>query len=224
MGKLCKLMFATLLSAAVITSCKSANSNEDEVIDSSDTLKMNTYDLALYELKGHPHHVKRTTYFDVSLDSGRFEIDTLGTNVVSTTIHFSPDGSYRAKEHEVIKRDSVGRIIYWRNRRPNVGKVPVGFASDGLEYTYVNDNHMVTDGMGAFSVIVYDDDAKIVGQHTISAVNRLSTSAFNIYRKFDDHDNWTERVTVWTTQGAKDSIPGVNYSIDRREITYYKVK
>ena len=42
----------------------------------------------------------------------------------------------------------------------------------------------------------------------------------NIYRAEDSRGNWTERLTIWVTQG-RTSAPHLSYTLDRREIIYY---
>lgn len=176
-------------------------------------------DLRYYELKGNVKSSKLTTFFGVKADDGSMAVDS--SKMTSSTAYFDKLGGYVAKENERIRRDGQGRIVRWEDRRPNLKSAHPGFLKDTLTYEYVTPNQLVSRGRGAMSVIVFDDDCKIVGQFVHPEFADAEMSAFNVYKEFDRHGNWTERLTVWTTRGSGDKLPDVHYSLDRREIIYY---
>lgn len=176
-------------------------------------------DLRYYELKGNVKSSKITTFFGVRPDDASMAVDS--SRMTSSTAYFDKLGGYVAKENERIRRDGQGRIVRWEDRRPNLKSAHPGFLKDTLTYEYVTPNQLVSRGRGAMSVIVFDDDCKIVGQFIHPEFADAEMSAFNVYKEFDRHGNWTERLTVWTTRGSGDRLPDVHYSLDRREITYY---
>jgi len=176
-------------------------------------------DLRSYELKGNVKSSKTTSFFGVKVNGEEVTVDS--TKMTSSTAYFDKLGGYVAKENERIRRDKEGRIIRWEDRRPNLKSAHPGFLKDTLTYEYVTPNQLVSRGRGAMSVIVFDDDCKIVGQFIHPTFADAEMSAFNVYKEFDPRGNWTERLTVWTSRGAGESLPKVNYSLDRREIVYY---
>lgn len=188
---------------------------------STDSITSASQDLKLYELKGPVKECTKTSYFDVTMQGDRFVVDSAGTNVVKSTAHFDSNGNYVAKSHERVTRDKQGRLTRWEDRRPNVDNIHGGVLKDTLQYSYINGNHVLSDGMGVYALVVFDDDNKVVGQYTVPSSTRKATSAFNVYKAFDDRGNWTERVTIWSTEGMNDPHPSVHYSIDRRDIVYY---
>lgn len=214
-----------LLAAAAMSmfSCGGGSDESSETVGAADTGEAGpaVNDLALYELNGDVKKVVKTTYYDVDLINEEYKIDSLGENVIESTIYFDEDGRLKPRKDEVVKRDAKGRIVYWEDHRPNAKGQAVGYLKDTLSYKYVNGNHMINDGMGNYSVIVFDDDNKVVGQYMVPRQNYSQSCAFNVYKKFDKQGNWTERVTIWSTQGKDAPRPSLKYSIDRRDITYY---
>ena len=213
--------------AVVTIACGSPATPADDIGDTPqeviDSLVECSADLRLYELKGHVKDCTRKSFFNVvTTADGSFTVDSTGRDTLVATAHFDIRGTYLPKKHERVRRDSAGRIVRWEDRRANVDNIPGGFLKDTIEYRYIDDNHLISDGMGQYAVIVYDNDRKVVGQYTVPRFNRVNTSAFNVYKAFDENGNWTERLTIWSTQGVNDSLPHVSYSIDRRIITYYK--
>ncbi len=218
-----KFILALMAGAAMAlaSSCGTSGTADEASAEAAADTTVCT-DLALHELHGPVKECTKTSYFDVKLDGDSYTVvDTVGDAVISSTARFDEQGRYIKKENESIRRDEMGRIVRWEDHRPNAENVPGGFLKDTLEYKYVNGNHLVSTGMGAYAVIVYDDEGKVVGQYTAPELTKTYTSAFNVYKKFDKKGNWTERLTIWSTMGAKDSIPHLNYSVDRREIIYY---
>lgn len=219
------LFVLSLLTAAAM-SMFSCGGNSEEVTDAAEVAEgeeavASVNDRAIYELNGDVKKVVKTTYYDVDLINEEYKIDSLGQNVIESTIYFDEDGKLKPRKDEVVRRDAKGRIVYWEDHRPNAKGQAVGYLKDTLSYKYVNGNHMVSDGMGNYSVIVYDDDNKVVGQYMVPRQNYSQNCSFNVYKKFDKNGNWTERVTIWSTQGKDASKPSVKYSIDRRDISYY---
>lgn len=187
------------------------------------------YDLYLYELAGPVKEVTHTTCYSVAPDGrGGYQVtDSSKSAIQSSTIHFTQDGHLRLKDDESVRRDTLGRLVKWRNNRPNAKGVPVSFAADTLRYTWIDDNHLLSSGMGAYAVIVYDRSTgapRVVGQYAVPNLGPTRTSAFNIYTQVDRRGNWTERVTIWSTEGNNGREPSLNYTIERRAIRYYPVK
>lgn len=216
-----RTMCAVALTTVALSGCGDSDkvSNNDYLAD-TDSMSVLGQDLSLYELKGSPREVTKTTYFDVVRQNDSYQIGD-STKTQMSAIRFSEDGKYLPKKDEKVRRDSEGRITYWENNHPVAAKVPIGFSKDTLGFKYIDQNHMVSDGMGQYAVVVYDDDHKIIGQTTVSRLNHITTSAHNIYKRFDKNGNWTERLTIWSTQGVSDPLPKVHYTIDKRTITYY---
>ncbi len=197
----------------------SCSSSTDDAADMEQYYGPMSADLRSYELKGNVKSSKTTSFFGVKVNGEEVTVDS--TKMTSSTAYFDKLGGYVAKENERIKRDKEGRIIRWEDRRPNLKGAHPGFLKDTLTYEYVTPNQLVSRGRGAMSVIVFDDDCKIVGQFIHPTFADAEMSAFNVYKEFDPHGNWTERLTVWTSRGAGASLPKVHYSLDRREIVYY---
>ncbi len=214
---LCAASAAGVILAGCGSSDKEANS---EYLADTDTVAAFGTDLALYELIGSPRDVSKTTYYDVVADNGNYRIAD-STKSRMSAIRFSEAGKYLPKKDERVRRDDQGRINYWENFHPVAAKVPIGFSKDTLAFRYIDDNHLISDGMGQYAVVVYDNDHKIIGQTTVSRLNHITTSAHNVYNKFDKNGNWTERLTIWSTQGVNDALPTVHYTIDKRTISYY---
>ncbi|MDE6325719.1 MAG: hypothetical protein K2M02_06070 [Duncaniella sp.] len=212
--------FAALLLTA---SCGSpaATVNEKEEADASE---LRSGDLAVFELCGRVRNVTKTTYYNVTLiDGDSLSIDTNAVNRIETKIYFDSLGHYVKRRNERIERDSEGRIIKWSDGRPNIKGLHGGFLRDTLRYNHVSENLVESSGMGQFATTIYDDNHRIIGQYTNPLSDKNSGdigSCFNIYRAEDDRGNWTERLTVWVTQGKSES-PHVSYTVDTREIIYY---
>lgn len=214
-----------------ITACGSSPAeSEVEVTDDEEfdpmtvaSRQVTTHDLRHYELVGPVKSCRRTTYFDVVRgEDGELTVDTLGTNFVESTAYFDEIGGYVTKKSERLRRDEQGRIVRWEDRHPNYSSIHPGFLKDTLAYEYIDSNHIRASGLGSVTVVVTDDLGNIVGQQSVSTSPRYNTSASNIYRRYDRHGNWTERLTVWSTQVGDDSVPSMHYSIDRRKLSYYK--
>lgn len=180
-----------------------------------------TPDLRHYELVGPVKSSTRTTYYALQEVDGQLQPDTASTNKVMAVAYFDEAGGYVSKKDERIRRDNQGRITRWEDRHPNYSSIHPGFLKDTLAYTFESDNVMRVTGKKMETVVVTNPLGFILGQHTHSTSPRYDTTASNIYRKYDSHGNWTERLTVWTTRTEGDSIPSVRYSIDRRRIIYY---
>ena len=179
-----------------------------------------TSDLALFELRDRVKRVTTTTYYNVTPGPDSVAIDTLPANRLTTVVYFDSLGRYVPRRDERLRRDEQGRIIRWEDRRPNLRRLHGGYLKDTLTYRHTSPNVVQTSGMGDYAVTVYDDNHRIVGQYTDPLVDGEHTAVFNIYRDGDQRGNWTERLSVWTTQtpGAR---PHISYSLDRREIIYY---
>lgn len=213
---------------------------EDSSSDAAADYVFESSDLALFELHHRVKRVTTTTYYDVTpVTPDSVTVDTLPDHRIQTVVYFDTLGHYLARRDERITRDDLGRIIRWDDRRPNLRRVHGGFLRDTLTYRHISPNVVTSSGMGDFAVTVYDDRSRIVGQYTdpLSApapkastadeppprpkrVTDTNTAVFNIYRAEDSHGNWTERLSVWTTQ-APDSRPHISYTLERRTITYY---
>ncbi len=210
---------ALLLTASCSSPDHAANENEETA-----SPEFHTGDLAIFELCGRVRNVTKTTYHKVTLiDGDSLSIDTNAVNRVETKIYFDSLGHYVKRRNERIERDSEGRIVKWSDGRPNIKGLHGGFLRDTLRYNHVSENLVKSSGMGQFATTIYDDNHRIIGQYTnpLSNQNRGDIgSCFNIYRAEDNHGNWTERLTVWVTQGESE-IPHVSYTVDTREIIYY---
>ncbi len=177
-------------------------------------------DLSLLELIHRVKRVEKTTFYNVIHRADSLVIDTAVANRLQTTIYFDSLGNYVQRRDERIERDDLGRIVRWEDRRPNHYRLHGGFLKDTLGYHHVSANVVESDGMGDFAVTVYDDRHRIVGQYTDPLIDGEHTAVFNIYREDDDRGNWTERLSVWTTQSAG-GRPHISYTLDRRKIIYY---
>lgn len=179
-----------------------------------------TTDLSLFELRHRVKRVVKTTYWQATPGPDSVEVDTAAVNVTVTTAYFDTLGRYVARRDERLRRDEQERITRWEDRRPNLRRQHGGFLKDTLGYTHVSSNVVMSEGMGDFAVTVYDDERRIVGQYTDPVVDGEHTAVFNLYRATDSLGNWTERLSVWTTQqpGAR---PHISYTLDRRKIVYY---
>lgn len=206
---------------AILSSCSESIGHDGEALPVDEGAEVfETSDLSLFELRHRVKRVNTTTYYNVIPGSDSVTVDTTATNRLVTTIYFDSLGHYVPRRDERIKRDEWGRIIRWEDRRPNLNRQHGGFLKDTLSYEHVSPNVVRSNGMGDYAVTVYDDDRRIVGQYTDPAVDGEHTAVFNIYRTEDLHGNWTERLSVWTTQqpGAR---PHISYTLERREIIYY---
>lgn len=177
-------------------------------------------DLSLFELRHRVKRVSKTTWWEAVPGPDSVAVDTTASKVTVTVAYFDSLGNYVSRRDERFRRDRWGRIIRWEDRRPNLNRQHGGFLKDTLSYEHVSPNVVRSNGMGDYAVTVYDDDRRIVGQYTDPAVDGEHTAVFNIYRTEDLHGNWTERLSVWTTQqpGAR---PHISYTLERREIIYY---
>lgn len=179
-----------------------------------------TSDLSLFELRDRVKRVTTNTYYNVTLDADSVIIDSVPANVVTTEVYFDSLGHYVPRRDERLRRDEWGRIVRWEDRRPNLRRVHGGFLKDTLSYRHVSSNVVQSTGMGDYSITVYDDRRRVVGQYTDPLADGEHTAVFNLYRDDDERGNWTERLSVWTTQSTG-SRPHISYSLDRREIVYY---
>lgn len=220
------LMAASIL----ICSCSSDGDEQSEAEDDVETFdyagviatQTSTPDLRHYELAGPVKSCRRTTFYDVVRDNdNKLAIDTAGRNIVESTAYFSPEGSYIPKEHERIRRDENGRINHWEDRSPNYPAIHPGFLKDSYDFEHIDNNHHKVASSTMVSYVITDDYGKIIGEQIHSNDPKFDTSAHNVYRKYDKHGNWTERLTIWTTHVGGDSLPTARYSIDHRRIIYY---
>ncbi|MCM1522617.1 MAG: hypothetical protein NC039_08205 [Muribaculaceae bacterium] len=179
-----------------------------------------TTDLSLLELRHRVKRVVKTTYWKATPGVDSVVVDTTAANVTVTVCYFDSLGNYVARRDERIRRDEYGRIIRWEDRRPNLNRQHGGFLKDTLSYEHLSPNVVRTNGMGDFAVTVYDDERRIVGQYTDPVIDGEHTAVFNIYRDEDSRGNWTERLSVWTTQ-QPDVRPHISYTLEKREIVYY---
>lgn len=189
-------------------------------LEDSDDAPFESADLSLLELMHRVKRVTKTTYYKVTPGGDTLAIDTNAVNRLETTIYFDSLGNYVQRRDERIRRDELGRMVRWEDNRPNLRRLHGGFLKDTLSYKHVSENVVESEGMGDFAVTVYDDRHRIVGQYTDPQIDGEHTAVFNIYRKEDERGNWTERLSVWSTQ-TPGSRPHVSYTLDRREITYY---
>lgn len=209
--------------ALILTSCGSAEPPIQEK-EESGMSDFHTDDLDIFELCGRVKNVTKTTYYKVVLNDGdSLAIDTNAVNRVETKIYFDSLGHYVKRRNERLERDAEGRIVKWSDGRPNIKGLHGGFLRDTLRYQHISENLMESSGMGQFATTVYDDNRRIVGQYTKPLSDQSggdTGSCFNIYRSEDQYGNWTERLTVWVTQGTS-GTPHVSYTVDTREIIYY---
>lgn len=218
------LNFMHILPAAlllgVITACSGSGENADSTGHETDE-SFETSDLALFELNGRVRNVTATTYYNVTPAGDSVRVDTAVSSVSKTVIYFDSLGNYVPRRDERIKRDSLGRMTRWEDHRPNLRRIHGGFLKDTLTYRYDSPNVMCSSGMGEYAITVYDNSHRVVGQYTdpLGDVGEQA-AVFNIYRQEDKRGNWTERLSVWTTQ-APDERPHVSYTLTRRDIVYY---
>lgn len=201
-------------------SCVGETGGEDSSAREVDGELFETSDLSLFELRDRVKRVTTNTYYNVTLDADSVIIDSVPANVVTTEIYFDSLGHYVPRRDERLRRDEWGRIVRWEDRRPNLRRVHGGFLKDTLSYRHVSSNVVQSTGMGDYSITVYDDRRRVVGQYTDPLADGEHTAVFNLYRDEDERGNWTERLSVWTTQSTG-SRPHISYSLDRREIVYY---
>lgn len=180
-----------------------------------------TSDLSLMELRHRVKRVTKTTYWRAEPGPDSVAVDTMASNVTVTVAYFDSLGNYVARRDERLQRDEYGRITRWEDRRPNLNRQHGGFLKDTLAYEHLSPNVVCSDGMSDFAVTVYDDSRRIVGQYTDPVIDGEHTAVFNIYRDEDHNGNWTERLSVWTTQ-QPGSKPHISYTLERREIVYYR--
>lgn len=215
-------MIPGLLYLALATSCHdNLTSGSDDVRESStDEELFETSDLSLFELRHRVKRVTTTTFYNVIPGPDSIAIDTTAVKPLVTTVYFDQLGHYVPRRDERVKRDEWGRIIRWEDRRPNLRRLHGGFLKDTLTYRHDSPNVVRTSGMGDYAVTVYDNNRRVVGQYTDPLADGEHTAVFNLYRNEDRRGNWTERLSVWTTQ-TPGSRPHVSYSLDRRDIVYY---
>lgn len=215
-------MIPGLLYLALATSCHdNMTSGSDDVREgSTDEELFETSDLSLFELRHRVKRVTTTTFYNVIPGPDSIAIDTTAVKPLVTTVYFDQLGHYVPRRDERVKRDEWGRIIRWEDRRPNLRRLHGGFLKDTLTYRHDSPNVVRTSGMGDYAVTVYDNNRRVVGQYTDPLADGEHTAVFNLYRNEDRRGNWTERLSVWTTQ-TPGSRPHVSYSLDRRDIVYY---
>lgn len=212
---------ALLLAFPIAISCLNIGTGGQNTADTADTTLFETSDLSLFELRHRVRRVTATTYYNVTPGPDSVAVDTMPSNVVTTIIYFDTLGHYVARRDERIERDQWGRIIRWEDRRPNLRRIHGGFLKDTLSYQHTSQNVVRTSGMGDYAITVYDDNRRIVGQYTDPLIDGEHTAVFNLYRAEDSLGNWTERLSVWTTQ-TPGSRPHISYTLDRRDIIYYR--
>lgn len=201
-------------------SCAGETGGEASSAREADGELFETSDLSLFELRDRVKRVTTHTYYNVTPDADSVIIDSVPANVVTTVVYFDSLGHYVPRRDERLRRDEWGRIVRWEDRRPNLRRVHGGFLKDTLSYRHVSSNVVQSTGMGDYSVTVYDDRRRVVGQYTDPLADGDHTAVFNLYRDEDRRGNWTERLSVWTTQ-SEGARPHISYSLDRREIVYY---
>ncbi|MBD5317616.1 MAG: hypothetical protein HDS11_08105 [Bacteroides sp.] len=177
-------------------------------------------DLKMFELRGPVKGCVKETFYDVDMGPDSLIVNDDEQVRRRTELYFDRTGNYVVSNSEKIERDAKGQITYWRDNRPNNPKTHPGMLRDTLRYTHVNNNVLQSSGMGEFAVTVYDNEGRIVGQYSEPDIDGTQMAAFNVYRIFDSYGNWTERLTVWTSQSAHGK-PHVSYTLDRRDISYY---
>lgn len=180
-----------------------------------------TTDLSLFELRHRVKSVHSSVFYNVVPGVDSVAVDTAAQNVVRTVVYFDSLGNYVPRRDERIKRDEYGRLVRWEDRRPNLRRVHGGFLKDTLTYRHISPNVVQSAGMGDYAITVYDDNRRVVGQYTDPIAAGEQSAVFNLYRSEDEKGNWTERLSVWTTQ-APGSRPHVSYTLTRRDIKYYK--
>lgn len=192
-----------------------------EQTDGSDSDQALTPDLKVFEVSGPARKIHTVTYYGViPCADGQFQIpDSL--NCTETTVYIDTLGRYVPRRDERVRRDSAGRIVSWEDRRPNLRRIDGGFLRDTLGYTHISENVLTTTGMGEYAVTVYDNDHRIVGQYTDPLTDGEKTAVFNVYLDEDDRGSWTRRMGVWTTQ-TSGQRPHVSYTLDQRDITYWR--
>lgn len=215
------------IALAAILLCQACGGHDESVAESGDAWQGNdgegvfeSTDLSLFELRHRVKRVSKTTWWEAVPGADSVAVDTVASKVTVTVAYFDSLGNYVPRRDERLRRDRWGRIIRWEDRRPNLNRQHGGFLKDTLSYEHISPNVVRSTGMGDYAVTVYDDDRRIVGQYTDPAVDGEHTAVFNLYRSEDLHGNWTERLSVWTTQqpGAR---PHISYTLERREIIYY---
>ncbi len=216
------LLIPASLFLLTLPSCSGNVGDSDPVyvFDDSDENPFESADLALLELRHRVRSVTKTTYYKVTPGVDSMVVDTFAVNRIETTSYFDTLGNYVARRDERIHRDELGRMVRWEDSRPNHRRLHGGFLKDTLAYRHLSPNVVESDGMGDFAVTVYDDSRRIVGQYTDPRIDGEHTAVFNIYRAEDARGNWTERLSVWTTQ-TPGNRPHTSYTLDRREIKYY---
>lgn len=209
----------------VMSGCDVIESASPEVFgDGEDTdgdELFETTDLSLFELRHRVKSVHSSVFYNVVPGVDSVAVDTVAQNVVRTVVYFDSLGNYVPRRDERIKRDEYGRIVRWEDRRPNLRRVHGGFLKDTLTYRHISPNVVQSAGMGDYAITVYDDNRRVVGQYTDPIAAGEQSAVFNLYRSEDEKGNWTERLSVWTTQ-APGSRPHVSYTLTRRDIKYYK--
>lgn len=209
----------------VMSGCDVIESASPEVFgDGEDTdgdELFETTDLSLFELRHRVKSVHSSVFYNVVPGVDSVAVDTAAQNVVRTVVYFDSLGNYVPRRDERIKRDEYGRIVRWEDRRPNLRRVHGGFLKDTLTYRHISPNVVQSAGMGDYAITVYDDNRRVVGQYTDPIAAGEQSAVFNLYRSDDEKGNWTERLSVWTTQ-APGSRPHVSYTLTRRDIKYYK--
>ena len=221
-------MFCLLcLVMPVMSGCDVIESASPEVFgDGEDTdgdELFETTDLSLFELRHRVKSVHTTVYYNVVPGGDSVAVDTTAQNVVKTVVYFDSLGNYVPRRDERIKRDEYGRIVRWEDRRPNLRRVHGGFLKDTLTYRHISPNVVQSAGMGDYAITLYDDNRRVVGQYTDPIAAGEQSAVFNLYRSEDERGNWTERLSVWTTQ-APGSRPHVSYTLTRRDIKYHNRK
>ena len=227
MMSLLRLFCLLCLVMQVMSGCDVIESASPEVFgDGEDTdgdELFETTDLSLFELRHRVKSVHTTVYYNVVPGGDSVAVDTTAQNVVKTVVYFDSLGNYVPRRDERIKRDEYGRIVRWEDRRPNLRRVHGGFLKDTLTYRHISPNVVQSAGMGDYAITVYDDNRRVVGQYTDPIAAGEQSAVFNLYRSEDERGNWTERLSVWTTQ-APGSRPHVSYTLTRRDIKYHNRK
>lgn len=205
-----------------VVSCGGFSGGSAAVASGPDDYVFESSDLSLFELNHRVKRVRSTVYYNVTPPDGAdsLRVDTLPGGKVETVIYFDTLGRYVERRDEKLLRDEQGRIVRWDDRRPNLRRVHGGFLRDTLAYRHLSPNVVTTSGMGDFAVTVYDDRHRVVGQYTDPLSEGEHTAVFNLYRAEDPYGNWTERLSVWTTQ-TPGSRPHISYTLERRDISYY---
>ena len=215
-------LIVTLTVMLFTASCDLFSSRSDTEASPHDDYIFESSDLSLFELNHRVKRVRSTVYYNVTSPDGAdsMRVDTLPGGKVETVIYFDTLGHYVERRDERIRRDKQGRIVRWDDRRPNLRRVHGGFLRDTLTYSHISPNVVTTSGMGDFAVTVYDDRHRVVGQYTDPLTEGEHTAVFNLYRAEDPYGNWTERLSVWTTQ-TPGSRPHISYTLEKRDISYY---